>query len=315
MTLLRWHGIGAHMRDFLSVADAHVLVVAPYIQAPALDKLLARGIPTTVVTSWREDALISGASSLEAFTVCQKHSKAALYIHDDLHAKVYARDYSSDRAAALIGSANVSDRAMNDESIELLGTVDPLQVPDQIELAQLINRSTHVTHAVYEAISEWLRAQLAATPVRPPFDPRPRIETVRYLTTDLPLSDSPSRLWQLANGKAEALAWWERDALVHDVALFGGEPTKPLNVFLDETRVRFFRHPFVAAFCSEVDSEGFYFGRVKEWLQSHCDDVPTPRRRELTFTVQALYRWIVDLAPERFEIVRPRHSECLRRRT
>jgi len=64
----------------------------------------------------------------------------------------------------------------------------------------------------------------------------------------------------------------------------------------------------------QIPDEGIYFGRAKAWLQSACHDVPEPRRRELTHTVRALFRWIMELDPHRFEIVRPNYSECLRRR-
>jgi len=37
-----------------------------------------------------------------------------------------------------------------------------------------------------------------------------------------------------------------------------------------------------------------------------------PKRRELTETAQALLKWIVELRPEKYEVIRHQHSDCLK---
>jgi len=73
---------------------------------------------------------------------------------------------------------------------------------------------------------------------------------------------------------------------------------------------KFFEHPFIQKIDEFiVNNEGF-FGRIKEWVQTNCTDVPVPRRWELTGNVQTLYDWFEKLGDGEYEIDVPHsHSQ------
>lgn len=100
---------GDDVLELLSGARRDVLVVAPFIRARALERLLDSVSPDatiTVVTRWRPADLLAGASDLDVFDLVQSRS-ARLLLRHDLHAKLFAADNK-----CLVGSANVTDTAL-----------------------------------------------------------------------------------------------------------------------------------------------------------------------------------------------------------
>ena len=78
--------------------------------------------------------------------------------------------------------------------------------------------------------------------------------------------------------------------------------------FTEKLKIQFFAHPFTKKIEEFIDPEA-YFGRIKEWVQNNCTDVPVPSRRELTGNVQVLYDWLVKLSDGKYAVDRPNHSE------
>ena len=316
---LFWQGLKSEVRSLLASADDHIYVLAPFIQLGTLEQILPATTGATIVTSWRPDHLLSGVASLSLFDICGVRESTALYIHPRIHVKLYATDITRSNNAALIGSANVTEPGLGDgpnANAEALNLVGELSLNDRIAIQRLVVESTRVDSELHQQYVDWLEeAQQLVPPINlalPPPVPE-RSATKKHLVTDLPLMDNPHRLWQLATGDASIIEWWEEDAMVHDLALYGGDPSCDESVFLVATATRFFANSFVAAVIDAVGDDGLFFGAMKEWIQNNCDDVPAPNRRELTETVRALMRWIAVLAPDRFEIIQPRHSECLRK--
>lgn len=308
------------MRSLLAAADDHIYVLAPFIQLDELSHVLPAKTGATIVTSWRLDHLLSGVASPALFDICRVRESTALYIHPRIHLKLYARDITRSNNVALIGSANVTERALSDRpdaNVEILHQLTELSLNDRIRIQRLIAESTLVDSELHQRYVDWLAK---AQQLVPPIDltllpPLPERSTAnKHLVTDLPLMDDPRRLWQLATGDAPTIEWWEEDAMVHDLALYGGDPACDESAFLAATATRFFGNSFVDAVIDAVGEDGLFFGAMKEWIQNNCDDVPAPNRRELTETVRALMRWVAVLAPDKYEIIKPRHSECLRKR-
>lgn len=317
---LYWQGLKSEVRSLLAAADDHIYVLAPFIQLDTLSQILPARTGATIVTSWRPDHLLSGVASLSLFDICGIRESTALYIHPRIHLKLYARDITRSNNAALIGSANVTERGLGDgpdANAEILHQLAELSLNDRVAIQRLVAESTRVDSGLHQQYVDWLEE---AQQLPPPIEldllpPLPTNSAARkHLVTDLPLTDDPHRLWQLATGDSPTTEWWEEDALVHDLALYGGDPCNDEPAFLAATATRFFANSFVVEVLDAVGDDGLFFGAMKEWIQNNCDDVPTPNRRELTETVQALMRWVAALAPDRFEIIRPRHSECLRKR-
>ena len=87
--------------------------------------------------------------------------------------------------------------------------------------------------------------------------------------TDLPLTDSPTRLWDLKSNIVE-FEWWEEDSLIHDLSIFGGENSDTSDHFIDEVRESFSNQPFVNEFLKIIDKEGMY------WTNQRMDTKPVP---------------------------------------
>ena len=71
--------------------------------------------------------------------------------------------------------------------------------------------------------------------------------------------------------------------------------------FMRELASKFFGHPFIQRIDEFIAPEA-YFGRIKEWVQDNCTDVPVPSRRELTGNVQVLLEWFENLGNGRYVI-------------
>lgn len=317
---LHWDGLVGVVSRQLAEANDHVYVLAPFIQLDVLRDILPASKGATVVTSWRWDHLLNGVSSPELYQICRERDNVALYIHPSIHLKLYASDVTRRENTALFGSANVTRNGLEDfdgANRELLSRSTNLSIADRIQIQRVVAESILVDDQVYEQHKAWLADALLVAPPRTIDTVPPLIvedEGSTYLVTNLPLSSTPSRLLALAQGDLTDVDWWEEDALVHDLALFGPSVNSGADAFMESMRDSFFESPFVRRIADNIDENGMYFGELKTWIQGNCEDVPTPRRRELTQTVQSLMQWFTELAPDCYEVVRPRHSECLRRK-
>ena len=83
--------------------------------------------------------------------------------------------------------------------------------------------------------------------------------------------------------------------------------------FLVFLKGKFFRSKFIIELLDFIGEEK-YFGRVKEWIQKNCQDVPVPSRRNLTGNIQVLYKWIVKLSDGKYKVDVPgQYSERIYR--
>lgn len=118
--------VGNDIQELLNTAQHDVLIVAPFIRKEALARLLECipvGVEKTVVTRWRLADLLAGASDLDTYDAAESNG-AALFLRNDLHAKLFAAD---DRC--LVGSANVTQTALG------------WRTPANLELAVAVARS------------------------------------------------------------------------------------------------------------------------------------------------------------------------------
>ena len=88
---------------------------------------------------------------------------------------------------------------------------------------------------------------------------------------------------------------------MHELALYNLPLDLSAELAREKLKDAFFIHPFIKAFLSNVEVDGFiYFGRAKEWIHNNCTDVPLPRRWTITENIQILYRWIVELGDGKY---------------
>ena len=311
-----WTDLGHTVSAYLNKTEEHAYILAPFIQPFALEQIMPRRVALTLVTSWQEADLQSGASSLDTYPICEKRGNVAYYIHPHIHLKIYGRDLTQSGGSFLTGSANVTGKGLGlhtPVNREILVEVNTMSMSDRVQLQRVVAEGQLVDNTLYEAHREWL-SQCPPPPAHSQLSPPlPENPTPQFLITNLPLSSSPDRLLAVVWGHEGVTDRREEDAVIHDLALFSAA-LEPESISRESLASGFFSTPFVQEFLSQLDHEGMYFGEMKAWIQTNCDDVPAPRRKELTDHVRTLTRWIVDLAPRRFELVRPRHSQLLRRK-
>ncbi len=287
------------------------MVVCPFITVQTIQDILSTRTnrQCVIITSWRSDHLLTGVSSLDLYDVCQNNGWT-LFVNDRLHMKLYSRDLDS----AWVGSANLTNRALSDDersNHEVLTFNEELTTDDKIMIQRVQAESVLVTEEVHRQYKQWLDAQQSVE--LPPPDPV-EIDTTEsaFHTSQLPHSDTPERLWEVANDATD-LRDYEQAAMEHDLAVYPVDTTLSLDEFMVEMKAVFFAHPFIETFAREITPDGIHFGGVKQWIKQNCTDVPVPHARELTFPTQALVEWFPSLDGNQYQVDRPRHSQILRR--
>lgn len=100
---------GDSVRELLASAQTDAVIIAPFIKATALRRLLAacsNGARIKVIGRFLPEDIASGVCDIEAAELLLDHPRVEFLTHPLLHAKLYRAD-----ARCLVGSANVTLRA------------------------------------------------------------------------------------------------------------------------------------------------------------------------------------------------------------
>ena len=307
---MNYRELGVVLQDYLRNGKGIRYIVCPFINSEIVTDLLPPQCDAIIITSWRKDHLRTGISSLDLYDVCREHNWT-LFVNDRLHMKLYSNNLDS----AWVGSANLTKRALSDDersNHELLAFIEEMTTDDRIMIHQIQAEATLVTDDVFQQYKQWFDEQQPVV-LPPPESVEIDARESAFHTSQLPHSDSPQRLWDVANGATD-LREYEQAAMEHDLGLYPVLTNQTSDEFIDNMNAVFFEHPFIKAFADEITTDGIRFGGVKQWIKKNCTDVPVPHARELTFPTQALIRWFPALEPEEYEIYQPNVSEILRRK-
>jgi len=310
--MILFEGLGGQLVDYFQSPAEYRYIVCPFISLSTAKKLLKDCTGQVfIVTSWRMDHLRSGVSSLDLYDFCKEHNHE-LYVIDELHAKFYSNDLKS----AFAGSANLTNRGLGyheNPNLELLVWLESLAPHVRIWVHGLLAKATRVDERVFE----WYQANIGE--VEPRSEPElpqlpPQLKEDSFLITQLPASDSPTRLWELLKDPDSARDLDELARSDHDLGLYSLH-AQCTNI--DEFRLAlkdpFLSHPFIRAFTKLITRDGFPFGPAKIWIQDNCTEVPRPWRKELTEPVQRLFSWLPELAPDTFVVKRPVYRQVIYR--
>jgi hypothetical protein len=302
--------IADELETFLGAGDGPYHLVSPFITVPLLKTLIERYPVQAVYTSWRSDHLLTGHSSLDVYPLLQSHG-VSLITCDRLHAKVFTnRDFSR----ALVGSANLTHRGLGLAPLSNLEAAVLLE-DDSNDIRAFLSSAmvagVLVDQAIYDAYRVWLEqnADIRASPPSTPGPALPSNPDGPWLLALLPASPSPRALWEAVN-----LDRASDPTTVHDLMLLGGDLLGARREVNQRMRRALASNAFFQHILEQIrrSERGIHFGGMKEIVQSRCANVPAPHRRDLTEVIQNQYRWIVELYPEMFEVVRPRWSEVIR---
>ena len=194
--------LGAQLLKLVSSAKEKVVLVAPFIKAEALGRVLDAipnaGQKIVCVTRWRPEDIVDGVCDLEIFEVISNRANSNLWIHPNLHAKYFRADQS-----CLIGSANLTGRALGwrlPTNLELFVELDVSKQGIQTWEASLMSNCTPVTTELRDKIAAEAK-ELEAQ--------RPRLPSMEVERDDdpsfrwVPLCPSPERLFKVYNGELD----------------------------------------------------------------------------------------------------------------
>lgn len=297
---------------FAFLKNQQVEIFCPFIKYEAFKTILEyQPSISRVISRWDPREISNGASDIEVYQLCKEYG-IDFYINKRIHLKATIKD----RDSVFHSSANLTQRGLNlrqaDSHNHELSTIIKIQkFNDLVLFENIVQESIFVTDEIYRMMSEYLsNNDYRVNEV----DPFPEFEKMsKYYISQLPSSTSPQILFDIYSDKSENYSKTEIDCAVHDLAIFKVSEGLNSENFYIELKKSFFSHPFIEGLMKEVETEGFiYFGRVKQWLQNNCEDVPIPKRRELTEITQILYTWIGALGDDKYIIERPNHSQRIR---
>lgn len=319
MTRLYRSPLFEHIREYLLDAPTRetIFLFVPYIQAGVLARLLEDiENRTVIVTTWVPADLLSGSSDLAVYPYCREHG-IALYVSEALHLKVYSAGLDS----AIVATGNISRRGlMPDGNYEAATTVERLTNEDRLFFETIRTNARLVDDTMYSELRTWVEHNHLETPKPPALNDlisAPNRDD--FLISALQMTHSVEALAigyaRIRAGRDPANDQDISACILHDLANYAIPTDLSDSEFRRALSDRFFAHPFIRRMDRFIAPEA-YFGRIKEWIQNNCTDVPVPSRRDLTENVQVLLGWFVALGSDRYVVDVPgRRSQRIRKIT
>jgi len=306
-----WRDLDGHVRGHLAGGERRAVVVAPFIKADALTRILA-DVPSAatllVYTRWRVDEVAAGVSDPQILEAVEARG-GEVWLCDELHAKLFVAD-----GRALVGSANVTAAALGlsrRPNLELLQPVDSTEAIVELFLAELRTRSRRAMAAEAEAVMAKAAALAAVAPAELLAAPDADQARAAEARPWFPGFRSPDRLYGLATDPD-----WVRQAKPSDPAL---QDLLALQVDAATGQAAFDAAVRGRLRAAEVvqNLDGFLaeprrFGALTDWLRTVIPEADHEQRQEAG---QTLIRWLTYFDAERYEVGRPgAYSEVLSRR-
>lgn len=279
-----------------------VFIFVPYIKTDILKKLISNlKRDVIIVTTWNTVDLLSGSSELKLYPFC-KENGITLYINNKIHLKVY----SSGLKNMIVSSGNISKNGLlPDGNYECAVYSEEISLRNRLFFEKIIVESTLMNDEIYKKIYDWYRQQKLPIPPTDKFESIIPLSQTNFLISALPMTKSVGvfidSYQNLNKGKPPSNDEEIAACVYHDLANYNIELGLTNVEFLTELKNQFFNHPFIKKIDEFIAPEAF-FGRVKEWIQNNCTDVPIPSRRELTGNVQVLYEWFEKLGEGKYVI-------------
>lgn len=303
---------GPLLLEFLRAKSGPFHLVSPFVSIPIMRELLQDFPIATVYTSWRPDHLLAGVSDPALFQVLDD-AGVRLVVSDRLHAKAVV---DGPLKSAFFGSANITANGLGRSqapNIEVASVAEDVGEDISALLSRICASGFRVNSSIYRTYKDWLE-QNRVHQTRLQLVPAPDLSQCfdrGWLVDSLPLTRSPREFWQLF-----CLGDFNDVGLLHDLVLFPDPPKAAYTTVLAYLKSRLDSLPLFCELSCQVAAHprGVHFGGVKELIQRHCVDLPTPWRRDLTQVAQAFVSWVSEVYPDRFELVRPNYSQILRPR-
>lgn len=297
--------------EFIEESES-IIIYVPYIKLNSLNSLIKNQTNIkSIIVKWEPKDLLLGSSDIAVYPYL-KERDITLFRNPRIHLKAFL---DSGRRA-FIGSANISQRALNipefnNYNYEIATIVDDLTFEDRLYFDFIKAESLLITDNIYEQIKTQLLSLSLLSTSNQDFKFKIEFPDKDFLISSLPLSYD---LQIIYSNYLNQTSKNENDlkAITHDLALYN----IPLGLDIENLKVllkfNFFNHPFIERFLKNLDkNDEIYFGEAKDWIHKNCSNVPLPRKWEIKESIQTLFKWIVDLSDGIYESDRPNYSQRL----
>ncbi len=304
MTEIYHNPLFDHIRKYFeNNPDETIFLFVPYVKTKVLEKLL-KDIQNriVIVTTWKPRDIQFGSSELALYPYCRERN-ISLYVSEDMHLKVY----SMGLASAILATGNISHRGLlPDGNYEVATLIEYLTNKDRFYFEKIRKEARLVDDVMYEELEKWSEANKVKPPEQ--VDLKDIVSAAKrdnFLISALPMTRSVDDLvlgYKRIGSSQNPSENPETTACVfYDLINYGIATGLSETEFLQELSIKFFVHPFIQKIDEFIAPEA-YFGRIKEWIQNNCTDVPVPSRRELAGNVQVLLEWFEVLGDGRYKI-------------
>ncbi|MCA3060346.1 MAG: phospholipase D family protein [Rhodocyclaceae bacterium] len=310
---LAWEGLGDLLLESCSACRAEAVLVAPFIKAATLRKLLSAlpsTVPVTCLTRWRLEEIVAGVSDIDCWKIVSERENSKLRLLSNLHTKYFRFD-----DATYVGSANLTmtalgwSRAPNAEAlVRFSNSVE--QATTALE-AKLFSNSVEVTQELFEQFE----LMLANMPVANRF--KPELQSIEDLVVPLveleeqgvwvPRFRSPEILFRIYSGSLDATSADARRDAIADLNYFDLPTALTEPEFRDLIRSRLSTAEVIVAI-DRFLAERRRFGEMRNFLRDKF------QLEDSTNAWQTLMRWLIYFLPDRYATETPAYSEIFGRK-
>jgi hypothetical protein len=290
-------------------AEASPTFCTAFLRSEAFGRLLAllpTGVRGTILTRWRLEDLLAGASDLNAYTLASE-AGWPFFMRLDFHGKVF----EFPGQGVLVGSANATLSGLglaSDPNVEA-GTLVRDSESNKAVTSSFFHGATLVDVRLFRKLEAVLN-EAQRTGSSPASWPQAVLDELvpRVAPTFLLVS---SCLLSKPDWVGRALPPSTSD-VEHDLALLRipGNRTSDPEVLASALS----RTAIYAWLVSAVEESGgeAYFGRLSAHLHSCLADDPAPQRRDVKSLLQNILEWLVVCGDRRIVVDRPNHSQRVR---
>jgi len=306
---------GNQLEDLCTTAEREVTLVAPFMKARVLQKLLfaiGQNVELNCVTRWRPDEILAGVSDLEIWPLIEKRAKSSLWLRTDLHAKFYRID-----GQCLVGSANLTSSALGWSklpNLEILVQLPASEPSLQFFEANLYAAAIQVDNSIFTQVSYAVRQLKENSPTQSFCDVTDDTLEVNSFVPDisidrwLPSLRNPEDLYLAYSRQSENLSTIAFINAMKDLSILSvplGLSEKNFNLFIETALLQM---PII----HKIDSfllDPQRFGAVKRFLSSlPCASNPG---FDADRSWQTLMRWLLYFCPQRYKYSMPKYSEVI----
>jgi hypothetical protein len=282
------------IEDELANAKTHLHIVTAYCKMNAIqfiEKSLKSNIQTKkLLVRFRFDDIIKGASDLQIYEYCKKHSWE-MYVNFNMHAKTYVFD----RLRCIVGSANLTSSGVGliEDSNTELSVLVQLPSEEMKKIETMFESSILITDELYslmkkdtegKATDKYLPNLVWSKEILQHF--KPKVRTL--FTYELPNCDS------LSNLKHDSLDFLE---------LQSTETSEIAKKLMQSNAYR-----WLVEKLKQMSDQTDYFGHLSQELHNAIINDPGPYRKEVKQLLDNLLNWIVELDIKEVKIDRPNHT-------